>query len=173
MKKILIMIFVAFLNLNLLMSNDMEQSFNSISFQPLGFIFSWSNIEYERMIGEIEHDFILSVNAKFLFSTHDFGVGLLYALPSDGQWLGLGIGAKVYNLSNEFYFGFDYDFMSSPEKQGDNFSRLSLEIGEKYFISGSKGFYVCLQLVAYIFLTKLNGLKKASGYPALSIGYQF
>lgn len=177
MKKIFLIIVISLIvNIN---DSKAEVAENAISFQPLGFFFAWTNFEYENKLTEVSGKNALALCGRVLLSTNDFGLTLFdqATLPGDGQWYGAGIGTRYYVSSNkridDIYIGIDLDYMSSPNSNID-FTRLSVEVGKKYFpFSKNDGLFLCPQAMAYILFSAPKGFKEKSAYFTLSIGYQF
>ena len=163
---------------------------NSIGLQPLGFLFAWSNLEYERLL--TTDPMPISVLGRINFSTQTIGKPLISPFKDEKRypdmWTGFGLGLRAYydgRKMRSYFIGVGYDHLGGnyiPEysytnqaKSGE-LSWLSAEMGRK-IVLGKSGQGVSITPTAgMMFILNNTGetyFKSFSYSIGCTLGYEF
>lgn len=168
-----------------------QRAENAVSFQPLGLLFFWSNVEYERLV--VPGDVPLSVLGRVNFTTQTIGTAWLSPFKNseyNSMWTGFGAGARIYygkNRMESFFAGINIDYCGGtyrneyvywgqPTEKSGSFTWLSFEFGRKFvFGRNGHGLFLAPSASWIIFLerdlpTSFDGDSYSIG---LALGYQF
>ncbi len=153
-----------------LLCSDKE---NAISFQPLGFFFMWSNIEYERYISSAG-DMAFTISGRIVLTTTSMGLSIMPGYFGK-QWKGIGFSGRFYEDKRKMvgpYLGVNLDYLSGSAAN-QVFSWLGVEVGRKWTTGKDGGLFATPSLIGYIALVNHGGFKSVSGYAGVAAGYQF